>query len=213
MKRSKTPETKAQSTTCLRKTVSRGSLTKQKIVPFLTALLLVPVVSLRAATRTIENNRLAVMYDDVSGRFTVAEKTTGKVFLTNGRLEGGAMKALVARQKIAVTQTDGSTVSLELRENQPFVFVTKQQMNRGPAQRDSKGPSYLDVTKTELATFTLDLGKPAAELKTMGTGGLRAPDENPGSYLFLTCAASAARLVWWIQCASAPTTAGSGEAF
>jgi len=166
---------------------------KQKIVLTMTALLLVPLVSLHAATQNIENNTLAVSYDDVSGRFAVVEKTTGKFILTNGRLEGDAMKAVVARRKIVVTQTDGSTVSLELRKNQPFLFVTKQQMNRGPAERDYKGPGYLEVTKTVLATFTLDLGKPAAELKTMGTSGLRAPDENPGSYLFLTCADPATR--------------------
>ncbi|MGO9113342.1 MAG: glycoside hydrolase family 36 protein [Thermoguttaceae bacterium] len=166
---------------------------KQKIVLILTALRLVPLVSLHAATQTIENNTLSVMYDDVSGRFNVAEKTTGKVFLTNGRLEGDAMKAGVARQKIVVTQTDGSSASLELRGNQPFVFVTKQQMGRKADKLDHKGPSYLDVTKTVLTAFTLDLGKPATELKTMGTGGLRAPDNNPGSYLFLTCADPATR--------------------
>ena len=165
----------------------------QKIVLILTALLLVSLVSLHAATQTIENNTLSVMHDDVTGRFTVAEKTTGSVFLTNGRLEGDAVKGVVIGQKIVVTQTDGSTASLELRENQPFVFVTKEQMNRGPAQRDSRGPGYVDATRTVLTTFTLDLGKPAAELKTMGTGGLRAAEKNPGSYLFLTCADPATR--------------------
>jgi hypothetical protein len=63
---------------------------KLKIVLILTALLLVPLVSLHAATQTIGNNALPVRYDDVSGRFAVAEKKTRKVFLTNGRLEGDA---------------------------------------------------------------------------------------------------------------------------
>jgi hypothetical protein len=166
---------------------------QKRIVLILTALLVAPPASLRAATQTIENKKLSVTYDSVSGRFTVAEKTTGKVFLTNGRFEGHAKKAEVLGQTIVVTQTDGSTVSLELRENEPFVFVSKQLVNRGPAQRDSQGPNYLEVAKTTLATFTLDLGKPVRELKTMGTGGLRAPNENPGSYLFLTCADPATR--------------------
>jgi hypothetical protein len=82
---------------------------------------------------------------------------------------------------------------LELRENQPFVFVTKQQMGRNTDKLDRKGPGYLDVAKAVLTTFTLDLGKPATELKTMGTGGLRQADNNPGSYLFLTCADPATR--------------------
>jgi hypothetical protein len=165
----------------------------QRIVLILTALLLAPQVSLQAATQTVENSALSVRYDDVSGCFAVAEKATGRVFLTNGRLEGDAMKAEVVRRKIVVTQTDGSTVSLELRENQPFVFVTKRQVGRQADKRDHKGPSYRELTNTVLTTFTLELGKPAAELRTMGTGGLRAPDKNPGSYLFLTCADPATR--------------------
>ena len=161
---------------------------KQKLVIIMAVLLPAPLASLRAAMQTISNNALSVMYDDVSGRFSVAEKTTGKVFLTNGLLEGNAMKAEVVRQKVVVTQTDGSTVSLELRENQPFVFITKQQMGRSRDNPDHNGPGYLDVTSTVLTTFSLELDKPAKKLMTMGTAGLCEPDRNPGNYLFLTCA-------------------------
>jgi len=173
--------------------VAVGSLMKRKLVLVLTALQLAPLASLHAATRTIENNTLSVQYDDVSGRFAIAEKTTGKMFLTNGRLEGEAKKVELLKQKILVTQTDGSTVSLELRENQPFVFIAKQLMGRTTDKLDHKEPGYIEVKKTELTTFALDLGKPATELKTVGSGGLRAPDDNPGSYLFLTCADPATR--------------------
>ena len=38
------------------------------------------------------------------------------------------MKAVAEQHKIVVTQGDGSTVSLELRADQPFVFIAKQQM-------------------------------------------------------------------------------------
>lgn len=143
---------------------------------------------MHGATQTIENKTLSVTVDDASGKFSVADKATGKIFLTNGSFEGGVIKVEAGRHEITLTQADGSTVSLELRKNQPFVFITKQQMNRGPAERDFKGPDYINLKTTVLATFQLDLGKPAAELKTLGTGGLCAPDKNPGSYLFLTCA-------------------------
>jgi len=43
------------------------------------------------------------------------------------------------------------------------------------------------------ATFSLDLGRPASELRTMGTAGLTASDKHPGSYLFLTAADPATR--------------------
>ena len=49
------------------------------------------------------------------------------------------------------------------------------------------------MRKAVPAVFTLELGKPAGELRTLGTGGLLAPDANPGSYLFLTCADPATR--------------------
>ena len=51
--------------------------------------------SLDAATQTIENKVLAVMFDDAAGTFTVAEKPTGKIFLTDGRLENGGGTAAV----------------------------------------------------------------------------------------------------------------------
>ncbi len=159
----------------------------------LTTLLLTSAGSLQAATQTIENNRLSVMYDNVSESFTVTEKKSGKVFLTNGRLEGGATKAVAETHKIMVTQADGSTVSLELRADQPFVFIAKQQMGPDKDKVGGQGLGYVDVRSTVLSTFTLDLGKPAAALATQGTAGLRKPHENPGSYLFLTCADPATR--------------------
>ena len=50
----------------------------QKIVLTLAALLLAPLASLHAATQAIENSTLSVTYDNVSGRFTVAEKKQEK---------------------------------------------------------------------------------------------------------------------------------------
>ena len=48
-----------------------------------------------AATHTIENKSLAVSFNDVAGTFSVAEKATGKCFLTAGKLEGAPGKARV----------------------------------------------------------------------------------------------------------------------
>ena len=129
-----------------------------------------------AATLTIENEKLAVSYDNTTQTFSVAVRATGKAFLTDGKLEGTAK---VKGRKIIVTQPDGDT-ALELRGNQPFLFVTKERLNAGT--------TAADVSNVVLATFRLELGTPAAELRTMGTGGLLPVDKNPGSYLFLTCA-------------------------
>jgi hypothetical protein len=111
------------------------------------------------------------------------------VYKDQGRLEGQDIKAVAATasdplfgtgSKIVVTQTDGSFVTLALYQNLPFLLVTKEVKNPTSGE--------IDIAKANPATFTLDLGKPAAELKTMGTGGLLAVDKNPGSYFFLSVA-------------------------
>ena len=148
------------------------------------------------AAETIANESLAVTYDEAGPGFTVAEAATGKCFLTTGKLEGTPVKVRVetARdrvfgkgRRIVITRNDGGENSLELYRHLPFVLL------RGT--RHNGGKDLLDLTNAVPATFTVDLGKPAAELVTVGTGGLLAPDKNPGSYLFLTCAdpADAAR--------------------
>jgi hypothetical protein len=66
------------------------------------------------------------------------------------------------------------------------LYVTKQVHNTRKA--------VLDLPRVVPVTFDLDLGKPAGVLRTMGSGGLLAPDKNPGSYLFLTCVEPATRV-------------------
>jgi hypothetical protein len=143
----------------------------------LTALVLIGAAgNLYAVTLEIANQKLAVRYDDAAQTFTVTERSTGLTFLTDAKLEGAAS---VTDGRIVVTQAGGST-TLELRGDQPFVFVTPELTNASSSETDTRAIVPL--------TFALDLAKPAAELRTMGTAGLTAPDKNPGSYLFLTCA-------------------------
>ena len=138
-----------------------------------------------AAMYSITNTTLTVRYDDPAQTFSVTENATGQTFLIGGKLEGEAVKATVTGRTIIVTQIDGSMASLELRENLPFVFVRKTLRNAGT--------TTTDIQRVVPLTFTLNLQKPAAELRTMGTAGLTAPDRHPGSYLFLTLADPATR--------------------
>jgi hypothetical protein len=114
-----------------------------------------------AATQTIENETLRVMYDDVSGSFDIAQTPTAKVFLTDGRFEGTATRASVAAandavfgagKKIVVTLADRGVASLELYATLPFVLVR--------TERHNSGKEMLDVRKAVPAVFTLDLGNP-----------------------------------------------------
>ncbi|MCX6928264.1 MAG: alpha-galactosidase, partial [Verrucomicrobia bacterium] len=90
-----------------------------------------------------------------------------------------------AGSRIVLTLADGGENSLTLCQGLPFVLVR--------AARHNSGTEPLDLTNSVPAVFTLDLGKPAGELRTMGTAGLTAPDQHPGSYLFLTLADPATR--------------------
>jgi hypothetical protein len=67
----------------------------------------------------------------------------------------------------------------------PFLLITREVKNGGTTE--------IDLQKAVPASFTLDLGKPANELKTVGTGGLLPVDKNPGSYFFLAVADPATR--------------------
>lgn len=162
----------------------------------LAAILIVAMPTARAAGITAGNETLTIIYDDSSRVFSVMEVATGETFLTNGKLDGDDGQATVRAaaasdtvfgkgRKIVVSQADGSTASLEVYPDLPFVLVRKERKNNGKVATD--------IQRIAPATFTLDLNKPASDLRTMGTAGLTAPDKHPGSYLFLTLADPATR--------------------
>ncbi|MEI6779379.1 MAG: hypothetical protein WCQ21_00530 [Verrucomicrobiota bacterium] len=110
----------------------------------------------------------------------MAENATGRTFLSGGKLDGVVVEAKVRNRRILLGQADGSIVTLELHGDSPFLFIRKEFRN--------PGTSTTDIQRVVPVTFTLDLGKKPAELRTMGTAGLTAPDKHSGSYLFLTLA-------------------------
>ncbi len=134
-----------------------------------------------AATLEITNQKLAVRYDDAARSFSVTDRATGLSFLTDAKLEGTAK---VTEGSLVVTQADGST-TVALREELPFVFVTRELTNAGSTETETRSIVPL--------SFAIDLAKAAPELRTLGSAGLTPPDKNPGSYLFLTCADPATR--------------------
>ena len=160
----------------------------------LVSLCVLAVYSAGAGVFNIENGSLRATWNDDTGSFSVAEKVSGRVFLSGGKFEGRVTgvreetvrDAVFGRgRSIAATLADGGMASLELYPDLPFALV------RGV--RHNEGSEPLDLVRARPATFTLDLGKPAEELRTVGTAGLTAPEKNPGSYLFLTCADPATR--------------------
>ena len=142
-----------------------------------------------AATLRIDNAWLGVSYDPTAATFCVSNKQAGIEFLRDGRFDLGTGKASTESisdpvfgggHRIVVEQPGGHTASLELYRGLPFVLLRGTRHNA-----TNEAVEYQRVTP---ATFALDLNKPAAALRTMGTAGLTAPDGHPGSYLFLTLA-------------------------
>src|SRR5258708_10791742 len=138
-------------------------------------------------TIAVENNRLSVSYDSAVHRFAVTDRATHQRALVEGLL----LEAPVARaqvlaahdavfgkgRQIRVTYADGAVSALEIYPDLPFLLIKTDFRNSGTTETD--------LVRVVPVRFTVDLGKPASELRTLGTAGLTAADKNPGRYLFL----------------------------
>jgi hypothetical protein len=147
-----------------------------------------------ASPGQIANETLSVQYDAAGHTFTLTDRAAAQVFVKNGRLDdAGAIlredavtdPVFGTGRRIVVARNGGGGIALEVYPDLPFALVREVIKNEQTTQTD--------IQKAVPAIFTLNLDKPAGDLKTLGTGGLLAPDKNPGSYLFLTCADPATR--------------------
>jgi hypothetical protein len=141
-----------------------------------------------AEVSTVSNDTLVVAFDDSSGRFSLARPGRAP-FLSAGTLEGRFTKveALPADdpvfghgRRLLLHEQSGARWALELYPTLSFVLLRSQVSNAGK--------EAVTLQNAPIARFEMDLGKPAGSLRVQGTGGLTTPDQNPGSYLFLTLA-------------------------
>jgi hypothetical protein len=141
------------------------------------------------STTQIDNSLYSVDVDAFDGTFQVLSKRSGKTFLSHGKLSGTGGTARVAaiphevfgsRKVIEITYPDGNRESVALYSGTPFVLFQTTLHN------DRKEPVVLNHVPTVSAV--VELNKPAAEVVTLGTGGLLSPAKNPGSYAFLALA-------------------------
>ncbi len=130
----------------------------------------------------IQNDLLRVTADG-AGSFKIEALLTKKVVAT-GKLEGAS--GLVMHQDVKdATFGDGERLawprgSITLFSKLPFALIRSTLHNDA---RETK-----TINHVPLVSFDVNLGQPAAKLKTLGTGGLLSPDKNPGSYTFLAVA-------------------------
>jgi hypothetical protein len=143
-----------------------------------------------APTVAIDNACLRVQWRTEDSTFTVTHKATGRTFVAAGtfgrpkgtvRVTGLRGDALGPGTAIEMAHPDGSTDRLILYPHDvPFLFIQTVLANGGSETQN--------VRDHALADLRLDLARPPAEVKALGTAGLTAPDGHPGSYCFLVLA-------------------------
>ncbi|HZP61747.1 MAG TPA: glycoside hydrolase family 36 protein [Opitutaceae bacterium] len=138
------------------------------------------------ASVAIENAALRIEYDPVPGHFSVSTRMPAATFLTEGQLsvEGGDASVQTvqhpvfgAGQAIVVDHADGGRDTIELFPGLPFALF------RATVHNGGAGPKIADRLQPWHARA--EIGRPAAELTTLGSGGLLPPEKNPGSYVWL----------------------------
>jgi hypothetical protein len=147
-----------------------------------------------SAVPTIENAFLKVRYEPEADELSVHSKATARDVLRRIKLNGKRGAATVARVRDPVygaghalrfAYSDGGGDSVTLFEKLPFALFRSTVKNDGNETKVVKSARPWSARA--------DIGRPAAELKTFGTGGLLAADKNPGSYAWLAVADPASR--------------------
>ena len=141
------------------------------------------------SVKTIRNDFLIVMFDEAHGDLTL-QTSSGKSFVTNGRFgtrAGGTAKTTAVTDKafgkgraIEVDYPDGNRDQILLFPDLPFALF------RSGLHNSRREPMLVNHVRP--LSGVVDLAKPAARLRSLGTGGLCEPDKNPGSYMWLAVA-------------------------
>jgi hypothetical protein len=132
---------------------------------------------------TVHNTILRASYDEAAGTFALTNLATGHPFAVNGTLAGvtgpARTEAVTDRvfgsgQAIVVTSAQGGVGRIMVFPHLPFALLRLTLKNSGPQAET--------LNSVPVAGLQVGLGQPASALKTLGTGGLSAPQGNPGSY-------------------------------
>src|SRR5581483_1528184 len=132
---------------------------------------------------TIENESLRVSVD-ADGQFSVHSLPGDKAAVAGGKFVGasGQPKKSAVNDK---TFGDGQAIDVG-NGSQIMVFPhVPFALLRGKIAAPQAGDV---VNRASIATFTVDLGKPADQLRTLGTGGLMDAGKDPGSYTWFVVA-------------------------
>jgi hypothetical protein len=159
-------------------------------VLFAAILLTAKLVSAEKNDLSIENESLIVKWSATTHRVSVISKFSGRDFLSDSILDSTNSSA-------TVTGVNDKTFG----EGRAIEVTSSQEAKRDVIMLFPKLPfalfqSSLFKYKTEIQETNhvhsvnpfsgkVNLGKAVRQLKTLGTGGLLAPEKNPGSYAWL----------------------------
>ena len=155
--------------------------------PSITAAIFFALACRGEAAIRIESDRYTVDVDASNGTFAIATKPDGKCILPSGKLSGAGGTAKIVEfddeafgtgQRVEVTYPDGNRENVAVYAKLPFVTFRSTLHNGGSE------PAVLSHVSTVSAA--IDLGIPVSGITTLGTGGLLAPENNRGSYAFLS---------------------------
>ena len=143
-----------------------------------------------SAAEILRGERVTVTVDQ--GRYTIQAHGQPTPFASGTLRNEGAIRLVAVKdavfgsgQAITVTAKNGAGESLRVFPGLPFVLYQSIIVNPGAATTV--------FNKVPLMDAALDMGQPAAQLKTLGTGGLKPATENTGSYAWLAVADPASR--------------------
>ena len=140
-----------------------------------------------SAVEVISNGQLTVTWDQ--GRYILQAAGQPRPFMAGLSLPGVSTEAKVSRlndpdfgegQALELAFVDGSRELFQVFARLPFVLCRATLVNTNH--------EAVYYNKVSLLAGDLALNSPAADLVTLGTGGLNAPDHNPGSYAWLAVA-------------------------
>jgi hypothetical protein len=143
---------------------------------------------LKAKDFAVHNEFLIVRYDTTSGQIALEARPHHELVAT-GRLsaDAGTARTLPIADdvfghgnSIEVSHTHGNSDTLSLFPKLPFVLF------RSSLHNDKPEPMIVERFKT--VSIGVSLRRPSSALKMLGTGGLASPEENPGSYAWLSVA-------------------------
>ena len=173
----------------------------------LAALLLLSVARAAASEPAVQNPWIRAAFDTQTGRLSLSERATGKVFASADAFAPADTTLTVTPferhsftfDALVFTRADGSRVRVMLAPDAPFVFFQQ-------VVRNGDTPSV--TNRVAYPPLAVDLGLAPDALTALGTGGLAKPANNPGSYMWTALADPATRrgvVAGWVT-----TERGSG---